>query len=354
LAQKERLRKRPQVGAVPLAWKEIYVEPAFSYNWFGRAILCLLVAGSFLPGLVLIFIDLLDPSAFLFDILFSPKVTATSWTNPVHSVNPINQWVRITGTLVATLTLLSVALRAANSIGGERERQTWDSLLTTPLDSNDILYGKWLGSLLSVRWALLWLLLIWGVGVLSGGLYIYTVPCLLAAWFLYASCLGFLGLWFSMVCRTSLRATLWTLAVTVVIFSGSWLTSAYFDTRPATAPPRLVWGSPPFVPPPAGSGVPIVFPFFGEIRLRPEGVSPIRVFGSLAFPRDDSRPGNLAGWEDAVEVLDDIEQGLIVWTIATVSLIWVSSDTLRSLTGRKALRPRTQGSRIGGRLVSAK
>jgi ABC-type transport system involved in multi-copper enzyme maturation permease subunit len=235
-----------------------------------------------------------------------------------------------------------VALRAASSIAGERERQTWDSLLTTPLDSNDILYGKWLGSLLSVRWALLWLFLIWGVGVLSGGLYVYTVPCLIIAWFLYAACLGFLGLWFSMICRTSLRANFWTLVVTVAIFSGSWLASTYFGTRPVPTPRRLLPGLAISGRPPAGSGITVELPYFGMTHLRLDGLSPVRVFGSLAFPREDLRAGNIAGWEDAVEVLKDIEQGLLVWTIAAAILVWISSDTLRFLSGRKALRPRKQ------------
>src|SRR5688500_2057016 len=94
----------------------------------------------------------------------------------------VNQWVRVVGTLVACLTLLGVAVRAASSVSGERDRQTLDSLLTTPLDGNAILWAKWLGSVLSVRRAWAWLGLVWLLGGLTGGLYLPTVPWLVLAW----------------------------------------------------------------------------------------------------------------------------------------------------------------------------
>src|SRR5262249_41186035 len=131
-------------------------------------------------------------------------------------------WVRIVGTLVACLTLLGVAVRAASSISGERDRQTFDSLLTAPIDSNSILFAKWLGSGLRGRWAWVWLWPGWVVGAVSGGLYGPVVPWLLLAWFVYAGFLAVLGLWFSMTCATTLRATVATLLAAAVLGVGHW------------------------------------------------------------------------------------------------------------------------------------
>ena len=53
--------------------------------------------------------------------------------------------------------LLAVAVRASGSISGERDKQTMDGLLTTPLDGHTILLAKWVGAILSVRWGWVWL-----------------------------------------------------------------------------------------------------------------------------------------------------------------------------------------------------
>src|SRR5262249_20931526 len=66
-------------------------------------------------------------------------------------------------TLLACAGLIMLAGRAAASVAGEKERDTWLTLLSTPLDAQEIVWGKMIGSLLS-QWGLaallafLWLL----------------------------------------------------------------------------------------------------------------------------------------------------------------------------------------------------
>jgi hypothetical protein len=127
------------------------------------------------------------------------------------------------GTGVACLMFLWIAVRAAGSISGERDRQTLDTLLTSPLGSAEILYGKWLGSILSVRWAWVWLGAIWLIGVLTGGLNVVAVPLTLGAWWVFAAFAAVLGLWYSTVSRGTLRATVWTLLTLVGLWGGHWL-----------------------------------------------------------------------------------------------------------------------------------
>lgn len=215
---------RPRVGRRPMTWKEICIEPGFAFNWFGKTIFGLIILASFIPA-VWIVVDLY--LAFRGVALRQGGFSRTFW---LQLAGRVNDWVRIVGTLVATLTLVGVAVRAASSVIGEKDRQTWDSLMTTPLESRDMLFGKWLGSVFSVRWVVLWLIVVWCVGVFLGGLYSFAVPWIVLSWIVYATFLATVGLWFSTVCRSSLSAALSTLAATVFCFGGLrllwWLRSA--------------------------------------------------------------------------------------------------------------------------------
>ena len=145
-----RLFGRPEVGNRPMVWKEVFAEPGLRFNWVGKVAIALLMIASFAPALVMI-------GDFIVDDMTGSGSRAWfypwAWEKLGEDMNP---WVRITGTIVACLMLLAVGVRAAGTIGSERDRQTLDSLLTSPLESDAILYGKWLGSILSVRWA--WIL----------------------------------------------------------------------------------------------------------------------------------------------------------------------------------------------------
>jgi ABC-type transport system involved in multi-copper enzyme maturation permease subunit len=207
-------RQRPAVGDQPILWKELHVERGPRLHWVGRILIALLVAASFVPV------------GFIFYDHLVQRLNPTDW----YPINPweqlaiyMNWWVRIIGPLVGTLLLLDVAVRSASSISGEREKKTFDDLLTSPLSSDAILYGKWLGCVLSVRWGWVWLGLIWGLGVLTGGLNLFCAMLLVAAWFIYASFVACLGLFFSMKAKSSTRSILWTLFMAATLSFGHWL-----------------------------------------------------------------------------------------------------------------------------------
>jgi ABC-type transport system involved in multi-copper enzyme maturation permease subunit len=201
---------RPRPGNQPMLWKELFAEPSFRLNRLIWAVLVLLILVSFVPfGCIL--------WAFISEWL-------TQYSNAFEDLaEATNIWVRAAGTPVACLLLLAVAVRASNTFSGERDRQTYDSLLTSPLECSSILFAKWLGSIASVRWAALWLLAIWVLGVAAGGLHVLAVPLLATAWLVFAAVVASLGTWFSLVSQTSLRATVWTLLATVAASVGHWL-----------------------------------------------------------------------------------------------------------------------------------
>jgi ABC-type transport system involved in multi-copper enzyme maturation permease subunit len=125
--------------------------------------------------------------------------------------------------LVTVLMLLGVAVRAAGAVGGERDRDTLVSLMGTPLTTQEILWGKWWGSLLSVRLFVLWLGAVWAVGLVTNGVNLLAVILQVLAWVAPAAFLASVGLYFSAACKTTLRATTWTLLTAVFALGGHWL-----------------------------------------------------------------------------------------------------------------------------------
>jgi ABC-type transport system involved in multi-copper enzyme maturation permease subunit len=216
-------RRRPAPGESPLLWKELYVEGGVQFNWVGAVVVGLLVVASFLPvpyifdqhvhGLVR---DIYTPHP-----PWGPSGRPTFWDILAAQ---FNWWlVRAMGTVVGCLLLLAVAVRAAGCISGERDRQTLDSLLATPLGSNQILSAKWLGNIVSVRRGWLWLGAIYLVGLVTGALHPVGLVLVGVAWFVYAAFVSLLGCWFSIKSQTTLRATVWTLAATVLLSAAHWL-----------------------------------------------------------------------------------------------------------------------------------
>lgn len=139
------------------------------------------------------------------------------------------------GVPMATCALFVVGLSAAGRVCQEREKQTLDTLLTTAQEPRDILYAKWLASLLAARHFLWFLVPVWFLGLISGGLHVIALPLVLMAWMIYAAFVASVGLWFSTVCNSSLRATMFTLATLSAIILPS-IIPVYSIVASASAP----------------------------------------------------------------------------------------------------------------------
>ena len=231
----------------------------------------------------------------------------------------MNIWVRIAGTIVAILLLLAVAVRAATTVTNERDRQTMDSLLTTPLDSTTILFGKWLGSILAVRWGWLWLGLIWGIGLVTTGLHVLAFPLVVAAWLVYAAFLSNLGLWFSAVCKTSLRATIWTIMTSLMCFGGHWLCWL------CCIPIFMV-----------GSGPGRAFEDVAQFQAF--GLTPPVALGWLAFQGEEFR--EMGNRNEPIKFLAFSLFGLVIWGAAALGLWGATCARFRAISGRMPIRRR--------------
>jgi ABC-type transport system involved in multi-copper enzyme maturation permease subunit len=222
-----------------MVWKELFIEPGFRLGRAGKVIVGVFVLLSLLPAayvLDLYFNALAGlapgrisspggPWRFPAPDMFSfgqNRWAAAPGINYGTLAEHLHDWAQVVGTLVASLMLLAVGVRASTSISGERDRDTLDALLTTPLNSHDILFAKWLGSILSVRWAWLWIGLIWLIGITTGAVHHLAPFLVMAAWLVYASAFAGIGLWYSTASRTSMRATVYTLITCIVVSGGHW------------------------------------------------------------------------------------------------------------------------------------
>ncbi len=192
-------RKLPRVGDDPIFWKEYH---ASTWSWLPNW----LVPWFILCGTLLVFCGTVS----FIQILMQSVVEERSSKYLTH-------WVMVFSVPILCVGYLAVAVRSAITLSGERERGTLDSLLTTPLANQTILWSKWCGNLLSLR--IVWLTVagVWCLGLFTGALHPLSLVMLLLAAAIYADFVARLGMWFSLRCRTMLRATVWTLVTLFAI-----------------------------------------------------------------------------------------------------------------------------------------
>lgn len=191
-----------RVSDRPLLWKEMHVE-AKPYQFPGAW--GFFTESAFFMGVLTV------GSTFLFGLLAG----AMHGMQLLHLF--INLWARVVGTIVACLSVLCVAVRAAGCLSRERERQTLDALLTTTLSDRTIVNAKWLGSILSLRAGWVRLAVVWILATLTGGIDWRILPLLLVSCASFAALAAGVGVCCSLLCHGTGRATAVTLAVLIVI-----------------------------------------------------------------------------------------------------------------------------------------
>lgn len=317
-----RLFGRPRVRNHAMLWKEVYLESRLKLGWLGRLVLAILVLVSF-AALVPFWIKAVEGDAknpvsglTLANWVMEPFENAEIWKRLGQEANT---WVAITGAVISFLTFLGVAIRASAGVSGERGRDTLDGLLTTPLSAPGILLSKWAGSILSARWGLVWLVVIWVIAIALNALPLTTALILPLFWFVYASFYAWLGLWFSVVCRTGLRATLWTLAATLFLGGGHWIPAVLCCFVPLSVGP--------------GSGTTKEVSSIVYFEL---GQTPAFVMGWFA-----NQPVK-ATTDQATSIFGEIGFhclfGLGVWFAGAIMIATMTMNRFREMTGREAVR----------------
>jgi ABC-type transport system involved in multi-copper enzyme maturation permease subunit len=146
----------PPLGERPMLWKELFIERVGTLGRFGRWLgvaITLLVGGGAL-GL----------SAVAGWALFWKHDLA--WSD--WATNELGSILQNTEFLLSVLLQFGIGLRAAVSIASERDRQTWDGLLVSPLEPAEIVPAKLYGSINALRWMAGAMILAWTLGLVQG------------------------------------------------------------------------------------------------------------------------------------------------------------------------------------------
>ncbi len=121
-------------------------------------------------------------------------------------------------TIIGCIALLAIGARAATCVTAEKEQQTWDAVLATPMEGREIVSGKILGSMSLLRWLLPGLTILW----LPVGYFIpeapYALPFMLLPYIVCAAFAAALGTFISLQTRSSQRALAITLGA--MVFGG--------------------------------------------------------------------------------------------------------------------------------------
>jgi len=139
--------RRAAVSEEPMLWKERHVDGIapltllkFIPRWFALPGIVLLTI-----GLVVLLVSIHSGIAFddVLAMFVTFNLTALQGLNPLH-VNKAFFWL---GCIVLVVSSLIVGIRCSGAISGEREKQTWEALLLTPLETPSLIRNKLWGIL---------------------------------------------------------------------------------------------------------------------------------------------------------------------------------------------------------------
>jgi ABC-type transport system involved in multi-copper enzyme maturation permease subunit len=212
----------PPVGDRPLLWKEMYQGGPLAVGPPPRRLLKE-VAGPWLFALLLAGACVL-------------VVRATARDHARGLTGALNLLCCTVGVDLMAVWCAGVAFRAAGSISRERERGTLDGLLALPVERVALLRAKWLGSIFRWRGLGYGLVALWASGLALGAMHPLAVLLAALSCAVSLALLASLGLWLSLVARTTLRANVSMAVVLLLWLFGAWL------AWPSVGPPVLLAG----------------------------------------------------------------------------------------------------------------
>ena len=196
-------RWRPALKDRPLLWKELFASTAaLNLGILGRIAVFLLFVGAVVPAALLFYFE------------------ATRGNRGSYYDSELMSTTMGVVTLLECGALVVVAIRAAGSITAEKERDSWLTLISTPLEPAEIVWGKMAGAIYAARWFALPIGIWWLLNALLSPQFVIIVPLQLAAFFCIALATSALGIWFSSWCSTSIRAMAATVAVGIFLGGG--------------------------------------------------------------------------------------------------------------------------------------
>lgn len=189
--------------ARPMLWKELFIERVGTLGGFGRWAGLVLVLGLVLGsgGLTLV---------YAWNVRGRGDPVWAEW-----ALDMLHGTIGRSGGLLSSLIQCAIGLRAAVSISSERERGTWDALLTSPLHGREIVRAKLSGSMNALRWLILATVLAWALAATTGAVPVGDSIRWASEVVFVGAFMAAVGVRTSLSCRTATRA----MALTI----GTWL-----------------------------------------------------------------------------------------------------------------------------------
>ncbi len=191
----------PPLKDRPMLWKELYIERAGTLgrvgSWLGLLLVLYLVLTSAIFGGLIFWFSYVEPDlsrASSFRVQF-------------------DVWNVYYDDIFCALIQIAVALRAAVAISAERERGTWDGLLTSPLSGEEIIRGKLWGCLYALRWLILAALYAWTTALFCGVMSPWSYSIQVVGTFLISACMAADGVRISLSTSSATRAMALTIGV---------------------------------------------------------------------------------------------------------------------------------------------
>jgi ABC-type transport system involved in multi-copper enzyme maturation permease subunit len=180
-----RMRPRPDVSDDPIVWREKYTSRSRGFarltdSLVHLAIIAVLVISTAYfarPALAEVWrygyssgpSTSERPDFNIFMWFFVPRGT---FQVPVdQSRIDFNVFLRFVSVGIVFFVAFLVPSFAVESILNEQTKETWSSLLTTPLTGREIIRSKMIAALLRIRPALIALLILWTIGLLAGSIH---------------------------------------------------------------------------------------------------------------------------------------------------------------------------------------
>jgi ABC-type transport system involved in multi-copper enzyme maturation permease subunit len=215
------LRVRPPIDDEPVRWRERHVEglaPIRSLRYVPRWLILSVLSLTTTVSSTLLLVYSLPPGMFL---ISSRATTMDDALNAARNLGPqglpqlqpeVADGFWMQGLAILLLASLVVSIRCSGAITGKRERQTWEPLLLSGLNTRELIRGK-LWGIIGSSYAYLFACGLPAVilSLLAGPLATFWTVVCLAVTVLVLYCVGAVGLYSSASSKSSWQALLWTL-----------------------------------------------------------------------------------------------------------------------------------------------
>lgn len=205
---------RPPIGGDPMIWKEVFAEGGVRGGCVGLIIAVVLAVAVFVFPVGIAYFHFIDPPRYGY------HTSTQVWKEFAEA---INAWAKGAIGCLGFVAMIAAAVRGASSVSGERDKDTWVSLMATPLTAWEMLRAKWLGTMLGLRQIYVAMLMVWGLALAVGGLDpIMMIPSLLY-FAVYVSAFAWVGVYCSITARTTLIASIRALMASIFLAGGFWV-----------------------------------------------------------------------------------------------------------------------------------